>query len=141
MSLAAVRPLFRERLNALGFKEHKDAFDDQNRPQKQLEKLYRLNSSGANGQSANHTTHLFESDIELVITLKGKGDKNVDLADRAWVVADEVLADILSPSVRNGTIIKDISPKGITVDPLSASDDNDVILTMGFTASILCNFT
>ena len=141
MSLAAIRPLFRSRMNALGFKEHKDAFDDQNRSQKQLEKLYRINSPLATGIGANQTVHEFESDVELVITLRGKGDKNVALVDRAWEVADTVLADILSPAVRNGTTVKSIEPGIITVEQLNADNDNDCILTMGFTASIICNFT
>ena len=141
MSLAAIRPLFRLRMNALGFKEHKDAFDDTNRSQKQLEKLYRINTSTATGAGSNQTVHQFDQDVELVITLRGKGDKNVALVDRAWGVADDVLADILSPSVRMGTTVKLIVPATITVEELSADNDNDVTLTMGFTASILCNFT
>lgn len=141
MSLAAIRPLFRARMNALGFKEHKDAFDDTNRSQKQLEKLYRINTSTATGAGSNQTVHQFDQDVELVITLRGKGDKNVALVDRAWGVADDVLADILSPSVRMGTTVKLIVPATITVEELSADNDNDVTLTMGFTASIICNFT
>jgi hypothetical protein len=140
MSLAAVRPLFRARLNALGFKEHTDAFDDQNRPQKQMEKLYRLNSGPAVGSAADSQTHEFDYDIELVITLRGVGSRNVDLSDRAWEVSEQVLADILSPAVRLGTDIKNIDPGVITVSPYTASDDNDCILTMGFTASIICLF-
>jgi hypothetical protein len=50
------------------------------------------------------------------------------------------LADVLSPSVRMGTDIKNITPGTIAVTEYSASDDNDLILTMGFTASIICNF-
>jgi len=140
MSLASIRPLFRAQLNALGFREHTDAFDDTNRPETQLEKLYRINTTTTTGDVANQTVFQFNMDVELVITLRGKGIKNIELVDRAWSVADEVLADLLSPAVRNGQTIKGISPGTITVDPYSGSDDNDCTLTMGFRASILCNF-
>lgn len=140
MSLAAVRPFFRARLNGLGFKEHTEAFDDDNRAQKQLDKLYRLESGPVNGSGADQSIHEFDYDISLVITLKGVGTKSVALRDRADTIAEQVLADVLSPSVRLGTDIKNITPGGITVEAYSVSDDNDCTLTIGFTATILCNF-
>jgi hypothetical protein len=140
MSLAAVRPLFRSRLNGLGYTEHSDAFDDQNRPQTKLEKLYRLSSGPVTGTGANQQAHSFEYEIELVITYKGKGTNNVELADRVWTESAAILADVLSPEVRNGESIKDILPGAISVTENSASDDNDIILTMGFTALIICLF-
>jgi len=140
MSLASVRPFFRSRLNALGFKEHIDAFDDENRAQNKLEKLYRLESGPASGSPSSQTVHIFEVPIALVITLKGVGDKNVDLSDRAWIVAEEVLADFLPIATRNGTAIKDIVPGDISISPYSVTDDNDLILNMAFTATVYCNF-
>lgn len=140
MSLSAIRPLIRARMNSLGFKEHTDAFDDLNRPQKKLDKLYRLNTSTVTSGPSSQTTHEFDMDVEIVITLRGTGDKNVALVDRAYSVADTVNADILSIAVRNGEVVKDIVPTSISIDPYSVSDDNDLILTMGFTASIICNF-
>ena len=140
MSLAAVRPFFRTRLNSLGFREHTDAFDDQNRAQNKLDKMYRIDSGPALGSEANQSIHTFDYDVSLVITLKGVGAKNVELRDRADTIAETILADVLSPSVRMGTDIKNITPGTIAVTEYSASDDNDLILTMGFTASIICNF-
>ena len=139
MSLASIRPFFRARLNALGLKEHSDAFDDANRPQQTLEKLYRLQSGPATSGPANSSVHSFTVPISLVITLRGKLD-NVALSDRAWAVSDEILADILQESVRIGTIIKDIIPDNIEVSQYNDSDDNDCILTIGFTVKIICRF-
>ena len=139
MSLSAVRPFFRTRLNALGFKEHDDGFDDENRPQQKLEKLYRIESGPVTGGPANQSTHEFEFDVTLVITLRGNRS-NVDLVDRAFEVSEDVLEDILQESVRVGTDIKDIVPGVITVSPFTASDDNDLILSMGFTGIVYCQF-
>lgn len=139
MSLSAVRPFFRTRLNALGFTEHTDAFDDENREQTRLEKLYRLESGPVASGPANQTVHEFEFDITLVITLRGKRD-NVDLVDRAFEVSEDILEDVLQESVRIGTDIKDIVPSTISVAPYTGSDDNDLILSMGFTGIVLCQF-
>ena len=140
MSIALVRPFFRTRLNALGFKEHTDAFDDQNRPEKKLDKLYRIESGPINSEGPASTTTEFDVSVSLVITLKGKGTNNVDLADRAWVVASEVYEDILDPEVRNDVGIKNIIHDNTSVVPFSASDDNDLILTIDFICNIFCEF-
>jgi hypothetical protein len=139
MSLSAVRPFFRARLNALGFREHSDGFDDLNREQSRLDRLYRIQSGPVSGSPANQSIHEFEFDIELVITLSGRRN-NVELIDRAFTVAEEVLEDVLQESVRIGTAIKDIVPGTVSVTPYSGTDDNDLILTMGFSGIILCQF-
>ena len=138
MSLAAVRPFFRTRMNSLGFSEHTDAFDDTNRAQKKLDKLYRIEVGGVSGSVANSQVHQFDIDVSLVITLHGVGAKNVALADRSMQVAQDVLAEILAN--RTNADIKDIIPGAITITPYSASDDNDLILNMDFTCIIYCEF-
>jgi hypothetical protein len=139
MSLSAVRPFFRSRMNSLGFKEHSDAFDDENREQSRLEKLYRIESGPVTSGPANQTTHEFEFSVTLIITLRGNRS-NVDLVDRAFEVSEDVLEDILQESVRIDTDIKDVVPGVITIEPYSDSDDNDLILSMGFTGIVICQF-
>lgn len=139
MSLSQVRSFFRTRLNGLGYKEHSDAFDDENRPQQLLDKLYRIEQATITGGPANHTAHSFDYDFNLVISLKGK-KSNVDLLDRAYLIAEEILNDVLQESVRVGTDLKDIIPGTISVTPYTPSDDNDLLLSMGFTVTVICQF-
>lgn len=139
MGLASVRPFFRTRLLGLGFQEHTDAFDDLNRPQQRLEKLFRIQSNVVTGNDANHSSHRFDFDVDLVITLKGKLD-NIALVDRAYVVADEILTDVLDEAVRIGTAIKSIRPGSVTVESYGASDENDVRLIMNFTGYLITQF-
>lgn len=140
MSLSNVRPFFRERLNSIGFREHADGFDDTNREQTLMEKLYRLDTSNVVGAAANMQSHEFEMDCNVVITLRGQGTRNVELYDRSFEVAEQVYAEILAPANRNGTNIKDIIPTTILVTENSASNDNDLIITIGFTCNIYCEF-
>lgn len=140
MSLDSIRPFFRTRLKALGFNEHFDAFDDNNRPAQSLDKTFRIDTSVATGTSANMQVHEFEMSVNLLITLKGKGDNNIDVSDRAWEVCGTILEDILTVDNRNGTVIKDIEPTTINVGPYSASDDNDVLMSLGFDVSLYCDF-
>ncbi len=140
MSLVAVRTLVRSRLNQLGYKEHSDAFDDTNRPQKQLDRLYRIVSGPVTGEAADSLTHTFTYSFDLHITVRGVGADNVAAVDRAFLLSEEVLGDLLQTTVRTGTDIKDLIPTSMTVEPYSASDDNDVLLVIGFDAIIYCEF-
>lgn len=124
---------------SLGFKEHSQAFDDESRPQQGLEKLFRIQSNPISGNDADHSSHRFDFDVDLVVTLKGKLD-NVALVDRAYSVADDILTGLLDESVRMGTEIKSIRPGSVTVEPFGSSDENDVRLTMNFTGYLISQF-
>ena len=94
MALKDFRVLLRSRMNALGFHEHVDAFDDQNIPQTTLDKTYVMDSAVTDPALVGQIQYEFGNNIDLKIYLAG-GRDNVDLVDRAHDVADTVLADIL----------------------------------------------
>ena len=138
MSLASVRRFFRGRMNGLGFREHSDAFDEQNVPQSTLDNTYRI-ESGPVASTRDQNSDLLEFAVTLRVFRKG-GRSNVELVDSAWATADTIINDILQPDVRLGSDIKDVQLDSITVESLSASDDNDLILALGFTGILVCTY-
>ena len=140
MSLSSVRDLFRTRLDGLGYREHKDGFNFENIPQTLLDESYHLEIATITGSTTNQLTTFFEYPLNVRIFLKGFRDP-ASAIDDAITRAEEILADILSPSVRYGDDVKDIVPNTIEVNPLAITNDNDVILEMTFTSRIFCNFT
>jgi hypothetical protein len=139
MSLSQVRSLFRTRLDGLGYREWPDGFNFENIPDTILDRSYHIETGLISGTSANQTVHNFSYSISLRVFLKGYRDPAAAIDD-AVSQAETILADILSPSVRLSTTIKDIVPDTITVEPFDISNDNDVILKMDFTADIKCLF-
>jgi hypothetical protein len=140
MSLAAVRPLFRDRLNALGYREHSDAFDDLNREQTKLDKMYRLEVGTISGNPSNQSVHEFDYSLTVQLSVKG-GRSNVETVDRAFGLIEEIYADLLQESVRIGTVVKNIEPGALSVAPYEAtSDDSDLLVSIDFVVTIYCQF-
>lgn len=139
MSLSSVRPFFRTRLDGLGFIEWDDGFQFDNVPETILNKAYHLQIGTIGGGPANQTTHVFEYPITLRVHFKGFRDVNSAIDD---VVSESetILEDILAPSVRLGTAIKDVVCDSVNILPLDASNDNNIVLQMEFTSTINCNF-
>lgn len=139
MALADVRPFFRTRMNGLGFIEHEDAFDPNNVPQSVLDNRYQIESGPVSSTITGQNVNELDFSITLRVYQKG-GRDNVELVDDSWATADTILADIMQPSVRLGTDIKDIRLETISIEPLSGSDDNDLVILLGFNGVLVCAF-
>lgn len=140
MSIASVRPYFRTRLENLGYSEHTDAIDFDNIPSTILDDSFQLETSSISGEPANQLHHEFDYSVVLRVFKRGFNDP-VEAYDAIDEDIETILADILSPSTRLGTDIKDIVPISIAKIPLSASDDNDIILEFNFTVTLIMCFT
>lgn len=139
MSLSLVRPFFRSRMNALNFREHDDAFDLENNPQSILDRSYLIESGPVAIESTGPTTFNLDYDVTLRVFLKGGRDNKL-VVDEAFGVADTILADISDSQVRLDGDLENALPTGVTVEPLSGTNDNDVILSISFTGRVICNY-
>lgn len=139
MSLTLIRPLFRSRLKALGYKEHVDGFNFDNIASTILDDSFHLSSGEITTAQANQITYDF--DYPLTVRLFKRGfRKPGDALDTMDQVASTIYADVLQASVRLGDTIKDIEPNGYLVEPLAGSNDNGVILVMQFTCKLILCF-
>lgn len=138
MSLASVRPFFRTRLEGLGYTEHDQPFEPDEVGANIVDDAFHLETGSIAGAAANQMVHGFLYPITVRIYKVGYQNLN-DAYDESMEIADTILADILQPSVRLSTVIKNITPESIQPLPLSSTNDNVIVLTLAFTAELqLC---
>lgn len=139
MSLADVRPFYRTRFNGLGFTEHTDAFNINNIPSTLLDNSYHIESNDITVGPSSQRTHDIIYPVTIRIFRKGF-DSPGALNDELDVVADTILADLLSPSVKNTETIKDVVVSSIRRIELDVSNDNAIILEITCNTKIICAY-
>jgi len=140
MSLAAVRPYFRTRLDALGYKEWSDGFNFANIPQTILDGSYHLEVGTAGGTKVGQLVTEIDFPITVRVFFQGYSDPRGRIDD-AMAAADAILAEVLIESNSQGATIKAVLFDSVTVNPYDGSDDNDIILELVFTAVLDCSFS
>lgn len=141
MSFAYVRTLFRERLEGLGFEEHIEPFQPNQIGETIVDNSFHLETGSILGSVANQIVHPFDFPITVRIYRRGFVDL-LEAYDELHVTADEVLTDLLLPSVRIGDPVKDIISESIDIVPIDDSNDNIMVLELVFTAKLeLCYTT
>ena len=142
MSMSSVLPYFRTRMESLGYVEHRDAFDFENIPENILDKAYHLTLSPVDFIDANQTMHQISFPVVVRAFFKGySNDDSTSTLDDVIVETELIYADILSLANRLGIDIKNVTPGGFVINPVSDSNQNDLVLEMEFTAQLMCVFT
>lgn len=138
MSLSDVRPFFRERLEALGFREHEKPFLTNEIAANIADRSFHIETGLISSAAANQIVHEF--DYPLTVRIYRVGYSNtINVYDSAINDADSILEDFLDPTVRIGTLVKDIVPNTISLEVYDASNVDTIILEMNFTAKLqLC---
>ena len=127
-------------MNALGYAEHREPFNDQNLPASNIEKAYHISAPSVSTQAANQRAHEF--DYTFVLSVFKRGFRKVgNLLDNTDLVADTVLEQLLDPQNRlSSTEIKDIQPSGYVVRELSDSNDNIAVIEFSLNARVIICF-
>ena len=137
--MALIKPLtyMRTQLDSLGYSEWSDGFNFENIPSSIIDGAYHLEVGIISSQSANQRAHQFSFPVVLRVFLKGFSDPKSAIDD-ALLRGDNILGAVLSEANRltQAEDIKDVVPNSITVQELSASNDNSVILQMEFVFNI-----
>jgi hypothetical protein len=129
MSIKFVRPYLRARLNALGFKEHTEAFNTENIASTVLNKSYHIGQ----GEIFNKRMQMDHSEVESSIALKFyiKGFRDTASAiDTSISLTEDILQSIISPSNRLLGNVKDVIFNSAAYEPLTVSNDNTVMATI-----------
>ena len=134
--ISSVRQLFRDRMDALGYREHETAFTFEDLASTILDGSYHIGSGTTLGSPVNQKSIRLEYQIDLRVFKRGYRTTN-DALDDLDVIAEEILTDILPSVVRNTTEIKDIQLESIDRVPLSDSNDNAMFLEMSFTVVLV----
>lgn len=141
MSIAAVLPYFRTRINGLGHKEWRDALNFENIPETILDRAYHLDFNPTLGNGRNHTALDLNQDVTVRLFAKGYTDTSAT-RDRLISLAQEVICDIIDP--RNSTIgpaVKNVEFSSMNIIPIDGSNDNTMYAEMNFSVRTFLEFT
>ena len=136
MSLDTVRPYFKARMEKLGLSEWKNPFDTQNIPKTIIKSAYNI-TLGTLQEVKNNQLNL---DLVVPVNVKmfAKAYKEHMVAyDQAVSLAQDAIIEIMKPSNRLTQVgIKTIRIGSMTIDPLSPSDDNIMVVNFVFNVSL-----
>ena len=136
MSVTSVRPFYKNRLEILGFTQWSDGFNFENIPSTILDKAFHIQvNSTAGGVISPHVQNI---NMPVTIRVFRKGFRDVSAGiDSALADVESIICDILAPSVRLGSAIKNVVLDDFSVNPLADSNDNAIMLELNFTNLIV----
>lgn len=133
--ISEVRDYARVVLKSLGYQEWKDAFNVDNIPSTLLDKVFHVEHGIASQRQNNQQNLELIAPFSVTMFRKGFRDPNAALDDAA-VLTDTIIKEFLAPENRltqQGTI-KNIAFESAEMTPISASNDNAVLVKVAFSA-------
>jgi hypothetical protein len=135
MSLANIYPYFRARMNGLGFTEWPDGFNLENIPKTIINKSYHILTPDLAGGPSNQNHQ--DTDTSVTISFFEKGFRDpTEAKERAMLDIETIVKDVCNISNRTDTLLNVVFDGG-TIDPINASDDNQVLIQLNFTATVV----
>ena len=133
MSLSGIRTYLKTRINTVDsdFKEHKDAFNDENIGRSKFNKAYHITYGGLD---SGELKDLITDDImNMTVKLFFKGFRDTQNAlDDAMDKANTIRLDIVNrTNYVNQTNIKNVYLSNMTPESLD-SNDNHIVITLNF---------
>ncbi len=136
MSISSVRSFYSDRLESLGFDEWADGFSFENIPSSIVDKSFHVTVESSTGGVINQHVQNIEMPVTVRVFRQGFRDPSNGI-DEAILDVETIICDILSPSVRLSSDIKNVVFDGFSVEPLSGSNDNAIMLELNFTNKII----
>lgn len=140
MSLTAVRPYFRARLNSLNYKEWDDGFNFDNIPENIIDKAYHIDDFEIVSNSLNQTDLDLECTVTTRIFLKGYRTPKEAL-DNANEKLEAIFREVLKPTNRlTGTQgLRNVLLTSVSKEPMALSNDNTILVTIVWSVQVnLC---
>lgn len=138
MSLTAVRPYLRARLNILGYSEWADPFNPEGIPANIIDRSYHQSIDSVQGIAKSNVAQEMEATATVRLAFKGFREPETAL-DEAISKAETAIADIINPTNFNAFSppITGVFLDSATFEPLSDElNDNVVLAVCVFTVRI-----
>lgn len=133
MSLSAVKNYFRLRCQAIGLKEHVDAFNEENIPSTYLDNSFHIMLNGFDGIKLNQNDQEVRCKVIVSFWIKGFRTPSEGL-DRAVSKSELLIKETLKNSNRLGQCLKNVVFNDVVYSALSEDNDNAVKVTLNFEA-------
>lgn len=133
MSITACKAYFRTQANAIGLKEWKDGFANDNIPSNLFNKAYHLEVGPAVGVSLNQNDQLINMQIVVKIFVKGFRDPASGI-DTAISLTEDLIIEALDPATRltQTTGIKQVTFESVSYEPPLGDNDNLIVASVQF---------
>lgn len=135
MSLSNVRGYFIARLDGLGFTEWRDGFFQENIPETILDKSFHVFLESVGGGPINHTHQDTVSSVIVRVFFRGYRDVT-EAIDEAISGLETIVKDVCKVSNRTEELLNVVFD-GADFEPLNVANDNSVLLTIRFGASVV----
>ena len=136
MSLTAIRPWFKTRLETLDFEEHLDGFNSDNIGDIDLDRVFHVRVLTVNGGSINHTDQRTDSDVELKVFFKGGRDATSAI-DSAIIEVESIVKECCNIKNRTSDGLLNVVFQRASIEPRATDNDNSVMVTFDFTVNVL----
>lgn len=134
MSLQAVRPYISSKMNALGYVEHTDPFNDENIPSSILDNGFHQSFVSILGVDKTQASQGMEVSVEVKAFFKGFRNPE-DALTQSIIKAEEIIAEIsaFKNYANNADPIMSVMLDSLGFEPYSVeSNDNIVQVTFNF---------
>jgi hypothetical protein len=136
MSLSAIKTYFRSRCDALGRTEHKDPFNVPGIGSTNIAKAYHLQLGSSTQTALNQS--VLEISFPITVRLFFQGFRYpADGVDSAITESETLIKSSLKASNRLTGTIKNVRFDSMEVGPFDETNDNTLISTLNFTASVM----
>lgn len=135
MSISNVRPFYKNRLEILGFTHWADGFNFENIPSTILDNAFHIEVNPSDAGVINQHAQFIDMPVTVRVFRKGFVDVSAGI-DSALLDVENIICDILLPSIRLGSDIKNVVFDGFSVNPLADSNDNAIMLELNFTNNL-----
>jgi hypothetical protein len=139
MSITNIKTYFRTHLDANGFSEWTDAFNVNNIPSNILDKAYHIQFDSINGEKMHGENQTTKSIVLVRMFFKGFRNPNEGI-DTALSESNDVILDIMKPTNRFGTDVKNTKFLTMSLEPVSDSNDNSIVVTSRFEVTTVFDF-
>ncbi len=128
----------RTRLKALGRTEHTATFNYENTPRTRLATMFHVELGTTNGVSNNQDNQVGNVPVTVRIPF-APAREVMPIRDAAVVFADTVIADFLNPRNRltQANSLKNVAFDSMNIEPLAESNDNGVVVVLGFSMLVI----
>lgn len=131
MSLTAVKPYFKLHCEAVGLRQHDDAFNSANVASSIIDKSYFLQVTNFNGRKLNQNDQEVEFPMTVVLFFKGYRSPSQAI-DMALEKVEALIKEVQKPAYRLGTSLKNVSLTAVDIEPIDGTNDNAVKVSVNF---------
>lgn len=132
MSLSLIRPYFRERMHAIGYREWPDSFSIDRIPETIMNRAFHVELTEGDLGPINQSHQEVSADVVLSVLFKGYRSE-ADALDEAIAECEDILKEICKVQNRTSTLTNVIA-NDFSLSALNDQNERSVVLRITFSA-------